>query len=241
MLPLFAFLAEIDRILDSTPDAAVAGARLHWWSEEVQRFEASAPRHPIMLELLSLRAPLGLDRTMLDRCILAAAAEIGGNAPADIEEWLAFQAAGPGQIWAAAARAAGAGTEPALELAARTGALHCALLRLLDAFRRPGGRAGRLPGLSGHGDPGHEPGALAGQLETAFRLLHRQLAESGRGELLFCRICARLSAELCLELRRDCAAHLGRQVALTPLRKLWIAWREQRRHRRSVSPRVPAP
>lgn len=200
LFALFAMRAEIAKIDAGTQDPAVSAMRRSWWAEELARVAARQPRHPVGIEIRRLADRIDLD-------LVALACFAAGNMAPDSG---AMPAAG---IWGEAARACGVSDAAAIESVNRIGALVDTVETLAA------GHATAEPGI------GNRLGHIADGLDGA----GDELIAAGAGRAEFCRIMAGLSAALCVELRRDTAAIGRSRVALTPLRKLWIAWRIHRR------------
>ncbi|HEY7840192.1 MAG TPA: squalene/phytoene synthase family protein [Gammaproteobacteria bacterium] len=141
------------------------------------------------------------ERTPIDIAALQYFAATGGDA-----------GTGAG-IWAGAARACGVSEPDAVRVVTEAG-------ELVD----------RVDSIAGTGpvDAAVQPDVvrdLAARLESA----SGSLASRGAAPAEFCRILVGLSAALCTELARDVEVIGRSRIALTPLRKLWIAWRIHRR------------
>jgi len=204
---LFALRAEILRIVAGTPDAVVAAMRRSWWSDELARVATRQARHPVGMELQRLA-----ERIQLDVPALRYFAAAGGTLPepADLDRGAPGTAAG---IWDAAARACGVSAADAIAAAIRAGTLVDAVENL--ASGRP----------AAAGSVSIRPADLGRHLASA----SRELAGRDAARAEFCRIMTGLSAALCAEMEADGTAIRQSRVSLTPLRKLWIAWRIHRR------------
>ena len=53
----YAFCREVDDVVDETSDSGVAAAKLAWWRQEVQAAFAGRPSHPVTKALMPLAAP----------------------------------------------------------------------------------------------------------------------------------------------------------------------------------------
>jgi phytoene synthase len=57
---LYAFCREVDDVVDETSDASIAQTTLQWWRHEVQQMLAGAPTHPVTKALQPHLAPFNL-------------------------------------------------------------------------------------------------------------------------------------------------------------------------------------
>ncbi|MBI2994976.1 MAG: squalene/phytoene synthase family protein [Gammaproteobacteria bacterium] len=242
LFALFALLSEVAAALRDTHDRTVGELRLAWWMDEMGRLPSAASNHPVGVEIGELlRARPGLAAEL--RAFISAAAALQNNDPPEThDQWIDQLAGVHGLIWASAARHVAGADDSSAGCAARIGAL---LAALEDVQHLPVGlRTGRcvLPAqeLARHGLSIADIGQAAAQDrlvsclgETLTRLrdgllqAERDLAARANGSLLFAGVMARLGAALCMELAEDRPLLLQRRTALTPIRKLWIAWRTQ--------------
>ena len=231
LIALFALYYELLDAFLTASDPGVARVKLQWWREELQRLEAGYPRHPVAEELQSLGGSADVDTGSLTVLPDAVEALFPPADEGDVDDWLTN--AGIAGFWGLAASLAGGGTATA----GQTGMLLTRLEQLQHL--RPLLQLGFLPlpgvMLSRRGihrdDLLGYPGAdgvtaalaeliqtIAGRLEDSYRL--------GRGENpLFVLILNRLGLTTCREIDRDGYEIVRRRVALTPIRKLWIATR----------------
>lgn len=230
---LYALFALYHELLDSflaASDPGVARIRQEWWREELARLRDGRPRHPVTVELQALdNLPDPLPDALL-RLPDAVESLFPVSDSGDLDAWL--ERPGITAFWQAAAELAGAEGGSAAE----TGILLARLEQLqhLPGLLRLG--LNPLPGklLTAHGLdrdalPGNPGGTaattlfaelttgLATRLDTAWRRGKAQHSP------LFVLIMNRLGATQCREIRRDGHAVLQRRLALTPIRKLWIA------------------
>jgi phytoene synthase len=205
---LFALRAEIMRIAAGTPDAAVIAMRRSWWADELARLRTRQARHPIGLELQRLSEQAGIDIAALQ--YFAAA---GGTA--SIEHGMRGLAGTGDGIWVNAARACGVSEPDALGAVSGAGEL-VDRLEIIATTPSAAMPRERLP-------------QLIDDLGKDFESAGRALAARRAARAEFCGILTELSAALCAELARDTTVIGYSRVALTPLRKLWIAWRVHRR------------
>ena len=61
----YAFCREIDDVVDDTADAGVAGSKLAWWQTEVAQAFAGRPSHPVLQALMPLAANFQIEQRHL--------------------------------------------------------------------------------------------------------------------------------------------------------------------------------
>jgi len=228
----FALYFELQDSFLAASDPGVARIRQEWWREELARLQNGRPRHPVTVELQALDSLPDPAPGALLQLPDAVESLFPVSDTGDVEAWL--DRPGIAAFWREAAELAG-GEDGA---AAETGIL---LARLEQLQHLPGVlRLGLNPLpealLAAHGldrdallgNPGSAAvtallaeltTSLAARLDTAW---HRGKTERSP---LFVQIMNRLGTALCREIRRDGHAVLQRRLALTPIRKLWIATR----------------
>lgn len=233
---LFALYHELMEGLLMASDPGISRIKLEWWREELDRLERGEPRHPVTQALQPLLeqgditlAPLAALPPALES--LMAVTETGE------EGW--YRTSAMGEFWQCAAAAAGPLTDTERDLAAATGTA-VVRLELLQNLRHllalgfhplPRNELAKA-GLSGEelmSDPVSEKSHnLSASLVTNIRNdLEECYRNGGRpgAHLLFVLIMNRIAAVTCEEIARDGHRLLSHKLALTPIRKLWIAWR----------------
>ncbi len=242
---LYALRRELDGIADECTDPGVARAKLAWWQEELARTRAGQPRHPVTRLLAGPLARRAVPPELLDRLLGAAAARLPPLRCEHLDDWLVHCEAGGGTLAEIAVRLCGARDETTRVHARRLGAAleHAEWLCELGWHTR----RDRLP--LPRADLAHfgvsETALLRGQDSNATRALLafageradrnlddalRALPEHERDWLLPLRIHARLARATLALARRQGHPQLRRPLALTPLRRLWTAWRTRRGH-----------
>ncbi len=78
LLGIYALLAEWRALMDPGTEAAVAGAKLAWWQEEMQRLSAGKPAHPVSQYLAALPRAGATDFAPLIGAVQAAAKHVAG-------------------------------------------------------------------------------------------------------------------------------------------------------------------
>jgi phytoene synthase len=65
IMALYAFCREVDDVVDETQDASLAATKLAWWRTEVDRVFDSTPQHPVGLALQAATLRFDLPRELL--------------------------------------------------------------------------------------------------------------------------------------------------------------------------------
>lgn len=243
---LHALARELGRVPHECTEPAVAHAKLAWWREELARSCAGGARHPVTRVLAPALARAPLAPESLLELVAAFEEELDPPRYPDFEALHRHCLARGGTLALLEARVLGAvaaRSEPAVrELGAA--------LRLAESLAAIGGDVRRgyvfVPGDELAAAGVTEAQLRVGRTTPAIRaLLERHAQRAGtrlqraldtlppveRRALRAGRIRARLALALLAEIRRDDYRLLERRVTLTPIRRLWIAWRTSRRSR----------
>ena len=222
-------------IVDSIADAYVRASKLNWWSGEILHARDGRPHHPVSVAIARhcgerlWRRPEVL---AMFSAVARASAEDGFASEAARDEFCEHVGGGVARLCMAATAAGGDAPHD-------IGAIGVALERAILAGT-PSVRSGlrRIPisapdpaGSVGRGDPGATPDRIAEERARA----HAALADAVRGAprragtaALVYRTLARIQlAALAAALRRP-AAKAPSTASISPIRKLWIAWRASR-------------
>lgn len=236
---LHAWRHQVRAVLHEVSDPGVARLKLQWWREELGRSFAGEPRHPLGQVLAPALGRHGLPPEPFHRIADRVEAEILRRRPADEAELGAACEDDLGALFELITACHGRDEPEALTGARRLGGF-CArvyLIRDSGALARQGRAllpADRLRAL------GLSPEAL-GEARSRQRLPEllaptveaardaQAAAERGPRLPLGLRVRARILATLLAELERSGLAVAEQRIGLTPLRKLWLAWREARR------------
>jgi len=236
----FAFLEVIRRDLTSVTDPTPAVRRLLWWQEELEAGRMAASAHPLVAELRALPVDHAGVSGYLKPGLISGLEELAGWRPESIAHWRSHCHQLHAGTWQLAARAcAGKAVTPVtdcigaiaalagqlqhvVELAPRISAGHCPLpdtvLQSYDLDAATGAGLLSNPRLV----------AAINEVVSDLHAQMRQCAGPGSDFLqslpLFCRVLHLINLALCRQLLRQPERLLTERVALTPLRKLWIAW-----------------
>ena len=241
---LFAFHHELNEVIYGSSDPGAARVTLHWWFEEVGRLFSGEARHPVSRELSQLDNADYLSQQELMGCIAATAQFLDTPESGPYPDWLARHDAASGYIWKAAGQACGCSNPDTLAALASAGACHGAF-ELLHHIRHFAGLGlNVLPSdlLASHNldlETVIRPDAGAttsGFFTDLFDRLHQdmktilsELQEKDAGAPLFSITLLKILDALCREYRAARQPITHSRISLTPIRKLWIAWRTARR------------
>ncbi|MFT3717234.1 presqualene diphosphate synthase HpnD [Pseudorhodoferax sp.] len=238
----YAFCREVDDVVDEVSDPGVARTKLAWWQAEVAKSFAGQPTHPVMQALMPHVPAFGLEQRQLQAVIEGCRMDLEQTRYLDFAGLSRYCHLVAGVVGETAARIFGQ-TQPATTGYAHTLGLAFQLTNIVrdvgeDAMR---GRI-YLPieDLQRFDVKAHE--ILNRQHSDRFVALMRFQAERAHG--LYEQALAQLPAAdfraqkpglmmasiyrtLLREIERDDFQVLHQRVSLTPLRKLWLAWKVQ--------------
>lgn len=238
----YAFCREVDDVVDEVSDPGVAQTKLAWWQAEVQRAYAGQPGHPVLQALMPHVKDYGIEARHLLAVIEGCQMDLQQTRYLDYPGLQNYCHLVAGIVGEVAARIFGQ-TQEATTRYAHTLGLAFQLTNIIrdvgeDALR---GRI-YLPvnELQQFEVKAHE--VLNRQYSERFTALMRFQAE--RAHRLYDEALALLPAAdrraqkpglmmasiyrtLLREIERDNFQVLHQRISLTPLRKLWLAWRVQ--------------
>ena len=237
---LYAFCREVDDVVDEVADPAIARTKLAWWRTEVADLFAGHPHHPVTRALAPHAAAFGIDAARLNEIIDGMEMDLVRHRYADFASLRLYCHRVAGVVGQLSASIFGYTDPRTLEYAESLGIA----FQLTNIIRDVGedARRGRvyLPAddLAGFGLSAEDILALRGGPEferlmafeaerarafydEAFAKLPAADRKSQRAGLIM----AAIYGTLLEEIRRDRFRVLQQRVALTPLRKLWIAWK----------------
>ena len=236
---LYAFCREVDDVVDEVADTSVARTKLAWWRTEVANLFAGHPQHPVTRALEPFRSTFGVDAGRMNEIIDGMEMDLVQHRYADFDALKRYCHRVAGVVGQLSASIFGYRNASTLEYAENLGIA----FQLTNIIRDVGEDARRdrvyLPGddLARFGLDAQD--IIARRDSPAFRDLMRFQAERAVSyfDLAFAKlapedrdtqraglIMAAIYRALLEEIRRDRFAVLEQRIALTPLRKLWIAW-----------------
>ncbi|MDA8519984.1 presqualene diphosphate synthase HpnD [Acidovorax sp. NCPPB 4044] len=239
----YAFCREVDDVVDEVSDAGVARTKLAWWQAEVAKsFAGQAPTHPVMQALMPHTGLYDIEERHLQAVIDGCQMDLEQTRYLDFPGLTRYCHQVAGIVGEVAARIFGSADKRTVEYAHTLGLA----FQLTNIIRDVGEDAmmGRIylpvAELQQFDVKAHE--ILKRQYSDRFTALMRFQAERAHG--LYDKALALLPPEqrraqkpglmmasiyrtLLREIERDQFQVLHQRIALTPLRKLWLAWKMQ--------------
>ncbi len=240
----YAFCREVDDVVDEIRDAGVAAAKLAWWRQEVRSAFAGRPSHPVMKALMPLAADFAIEEAHLQAVIEGCQIDLQQSRFLDYAGLAQYCHLVAGVVGEVAANIFGHSDERTVQYAHRLGLA----MQLTNIIRDIGddARRGRiyLPmaelkqfevtakeilmrdapwGYSERFDA-----LMRFQAQRAHALYDEALAvlpEADRRAQKPGLMMANIYRTLLREIEADGFRVLHQRTSLTPLRKLWIAWR----------------
>jgi phytoene synthase len=238
----YAFCREVDDVVDDMVDPGVAQTKLAWWQSEVAKSFAGQPSHPVMLALMPLTAEFGIEQRQLQAVIEGCQMDLQQTRYLDYPNLQRYCHLVAGVVGEVAARIFGQTQPQTTDYAHKLGQA----LQLTNIIRDVGedGMRGRiyLPvnELKQFDVKAHEilkrtysdrftalmqfqAQRAHGLYDEALALLPDQDRRAQKPGLMM----ASIYRALLREIERDNFQVLHQRIHLTPLRKMWLAWKVQ--------------
>jgi phytoene synthase len=238
----YAFCREVDDVVDDMVDPGVAATKLQWWRAEVAKAFAGTPSHPVLQALMPLADAYRIEERHLQSVIDGCQMDLNQTRYLDYVGLQSYCHLVAGVVGEVAAQIFGQTDPKTTDYAHALGQA----LQLTNIIRDVGedARRGRIylpvSDLKQFGVTAQE--ILNGSYSDRFTALMRFQAERAQG--LYDQALALLPAADCRtqkpglmmasiyrallhEIERENFAVLHQRISLTPLRKLWLAWKVQ--------------
>ncbi len=238
----YAFCREIDDVVDEVHDAGVAQTKLAWWRNEVHQAFAGKPQHPVMQALMPLCAEFGLNEMQLQSVIEGCEMDLTQTRYLDYPALAGYCHLVAGVVGEVLAQIFGQ-TESQTQAYAHTLGQAFQLTNIIrdvgeDALR---GRIylpiselqqfdvkaheilNRLDSERFQALMQFQAQRAQGLYEKAFSLLPSADWKTQKPGLMM----ASIYRTLLVEIESRKFPVLSQRVALTPLRKMWLAWKMQ--------------
>jgi len=247
IVALYAFCREVDDVVDECTDYSVARLKLQWWREEVQRLYDAQPRHPVSRALARTLERFDLPREQLQEIIDGMEMDLEQTRYPGYKDLSLYCHRVAGVVGLLSAEIFGYEDRRTLKYAHELG-MAFQLTNILRDVREDAER-GRIyipqDELARFGvteldllHARHTPAftqLMAFQAERARRAYAQAFAllpEADRHAQRSGLIMAAIYQATLDEIAADGYRVLEHRISLTPLRKLWIAWRTSRREAR---------
>ncbi len=238
----YAFCREVDDVVDDMVDAGVASTKLAWWQSEVAKSFAGQPTHPVMQALMPLVSEYRIEQRHLQSVIEGCQMDLSQTRYLDYPGLQRYCHLVAGVVGEVAANIFGQTDPQTTAYAHKLGQA----LQLTNILRDVGEDALRgriyLPvnELQRFDVKAHE--ILKRNYSERFTALMQFQAQRAQGlydEALALLpdvdrraqkpglMMASIYRDLLREIERDNFQVLHQRISLTPLRKLWLAWRVQ--------------
>ncbi|MEO8304415.1 MAG: presqualene diphosphate synthase HpnD [Betaproteobacteria bacterium] len=244
IIALYAFCREVDDVVDEVSDPELARTKLAWWRKEIGAAFTGVPQHPVTMALRPVVAAYRLPEEHFQTVIDGMNMDLERNRYLDFTDLERYCHNVAGVVGLMSAEIFGYANPLTRQYARDLGIA----FQLTNIIRDVGedARRGRIylpqDELAAHGV---KVGALL-KGETGEPLTNLMKEQVTRARRWYARAMDALPAEdrraqrpglimaaiyraLLDEIERDHYRVLDRRIALTPLRKLWIAWKTARR------------
>ena len=241
---LYAFCREVDDVVDEIRDPGIAATKLAWWRVELERLFAGQPTHPVTRALQPHLAPFNLSRRQLIEIIDGMQMDLDQTRYLDYAGLRLYCRRVAGVVGELSASIFGHQDPQTLRYADELGLA----FQLTNIIRDVGedARAGRvylpLEDLQRFGFATHQilAARATDQESDSFRSMMREQVARARSHYRAAfallpevdrkpqrpgLIMAAIYSALLDEIERDQYRVLTQRIALTPLRKFWLAWK----------------
>lgn len=245
----YAFCREVDDVVDDIVDAGVASTKLAWWQSEVSKAFAGSPNHPVMLALMPHCPLYGLEERHLQAIIEGCQMDLTQTRYLDYPGLQRYCHLVAGVVGEVAAKIFGQSDPETTAYAHKLGQA----LQLTNIIRDVGEDAIRgriylpMSELQQFDVKAHEllkwspdtdtddfqrrfNGLMAFQAQRAHALYDEAIALLPRADYRSQKpglMMASIYRHLLTEIEHENFAVLNQRISLTPLRKMWLAWKVQ--------------
>jgi len=248
---LYAFCRAVDDTVDECVDPGVAGKKLDWWREEIHRTCQGTPSHPVSHALGDAIQRYGLAEEYFQEIIDGMAMDLVQHHYANFSELSLYCYRVASVVGLLAAEIFGYTNRLTLKYAhdlgtafqltniirdVREDAARGRIYLPQDELQRFGVRPADI--LSFNHSPAFEKliRFQVSRAQSHYAKALQQLPAEDRFAQSSGLVMAAIYRATLDEIERDDCRVLAHRIALTPLRKLWIAWRTARREKRLARP-----
>jgi len=245
IITLHAFLYELSNIIYECSDPGVARIKLKWWQEEIERLFNKQARHPVTKQMQEcIRFNPELNSTF-DSVIDFFSHFIFIEQPNSLETILSLYKSTSGEVWYQSGKQLNIVETETLKALQEMGAV----IHFINCLQQPNTYISesrciiplqyldqsQLLNLRINTDNRNKTqmelfSPLLIELKTKLDHTYKILSKENNVSLRHALILNRLIYKTCDEILRDGCQLLDRNISLTPLRKLWLAWRTRYFH-----------
>ena len=253
MIALYAFCREVDDIVDECTEESIARTKLQWWREEISRLFAKEPRHPVSKSLLSSLQHFDLAEEYFQEIIDGMEMDLNYEAYPSFKELGLYCHRVAGVVGLLSAEIFGYRDRKTLDYARDLG-FAFQLTNILRDVREDADR-GRiyipLDELEQHNVPAEDIfahkysdnmralfEAQAQRASSYYEKAHNSLPNEDRYTQRCGLIMSAIYKTTLDEVKNDGFRVLSHHTSLTPLRKLWIAWKTSRKEHKAEKKRL---
>jgi phytoene synthase len=237
---LYAFCREVDDVVDECSDVGVARVKLAWWRNEVDALYQGRPQHPVAMALAEVTRRFKLPQPHLQEIIDGMEMDLDHNGYPDFAALRLYCHRVAGVVGLLSAEIFGYQDPRTLDYAADLGLA----FQLTNIIRDVGEDARRnriyLPldemrehrvsasDIAAARESDEFRGLMESQIDRALGFYGRAIAALPSGDRRSQRaglVMAAIYRALLDEIRADGCRVLTHRTSLTPIRKLWIAWK----------------
>ncbi|MBI1423152.1 MAG: presqualene diphosphate synthase HpnD [Gammaproteobacteria bacterium] len=240
---LYAFCREVDDIVDSRGEAHIKQVKLDWWREEISRLFAGEPQHPVTHALAKHISRFALAQEYFLEILDGMEMDLHANRYQDFKDLALYCHRVAGVVGLLSAEIFGYEDRQTLKYAHNLGVAFQLTNIIRDIYEDSRHDRFYLPQheMAEFGvtetdirQRRHTDGfdrMMRFQIKRASEYYERAMAllpDADRHSQRAGIIMAAIYQRLLTEIERDGRKVLEHRIALTPLRKLWIAWRTRR-------------
>ncbi|MBC5768289.1 presqualene diphosphate synthase HpnD [Ramlibacter albus] len=238
----YAFCREVDDVVDEVHDPGIARTKLAWWQAEVAKAFGGNPSHPVMRALMPCAAEFGIEQHQLQSVIQGCEMDLEQSRYLDFPNLQRYCHLVAGVVGEVSARIFGQTQAQTTEYAHKLGLA----FQLTNIIRDVGEDAMRgriylpISELQQFDVKAHEitnrqyserfVALMKFQAERAHRLYDEALALLPGADFRAQKpglMMASIYRTLLREIEREDFKVLHQRISLTPVRKLWLAWKVQ--------------
>lgn len=242
---LFALQAELDDVIVECKDVSVATIKLKWWQDEFAALLENQARHPLTRRLAELKIHELIQQAEIQALLNGVARQLDYRAYDSMQQLVEEKQHGTACLWPAVARLLGCDDSFTMTSLSELAAHYYSLEQvfLAELLLQKGVCPFPAENMQALGitqnDLLQPQNSLAlievqknaiAKLQASMQQLLADNWNSCRREVIFAVILARIELARSEKMLKQ-GSHTAMQAAnITPLRKLWIAWRSSRQH-----------